>query len=131
MAVRIAGVNIPNDKRVEIALTYIYGIGTTRAQKILATAKVNKETRVKDLEEAEVNVIREIVEKKYTVEGDLRREVQSNIKRLKDISSWRGSRHARRLPARGQRTKTNSRTVRGNKRVTMGSGKNKAGLQKT
>lgn len=128
---RIAGVNIPNDKRVEIALTYIYGIGTTRAQKILATAKVNKETRVKDLEEAEVNVIREIVEKKYTVEGDLRREVQSNIKRLKDISSWRGSRHARRLPARGQRTKTNSRTVRGNKRVTMGSGKNKAGLQKT
>jgi len=131
MAVRIAGVNIPNDKRVEIALTYIYGISTTRAQKILATAKVNKETRVKDLEEAEVNVIREIVEKKYTVEGDLRREVQSNIKRLKDISSWRGSRHARRLPARGQRTKTNSRTVRGNKRVTMGSGKNKAGLQKT
>ena len=128
---RIAGVNIPNDKRVEIALTYIYGISTTRAQKILATAKVNKETRVKDLEEAEVNVIREIVEKKYTVEGDLRREVQSNIKRLKDISSWRGSRHARRLPARGQRTKTNSRTVRGNKRVTMGSGKNKAGLQKT
>ena len=131
MAVRIAGVNIPNDKRVEIALTYIYGIGLTRSQKILATAKVDKNKRVKELAEEEVNVIREIVEKKYTVEGDLRREVQSNIKRLRDISSWRGLRHARRLPVRGQRTKTNSRTVRGNKRVTMGSGKNKAGLQKT
>ena len=131
MAVRIAGVNIPNDKRVEIALTYILGIGLHRSQSILKTAKVDKNIRVTDLKEDEVNSIREIVEKKFTVEGDLRREVQSNIKRLKDINCWRGSRHARRLPVRGQRTKTNSRTVRGNKRVTMGSGKSKAGLQKT
>ncbi len=131
MAVRIAGVNIPHDKRVEIALTYIFGMGLSRSQKVLATAKVNKNTRVKDLKEAEVNAIRELVEKKYTVEGDLRREVQSNVKRLKDIGSWRGLRHTRRLPVRGQRTKTNSRTVRGNKRVTMGSGKSKAGLAKT
>lgn len=131
MAVRIAGVNIPNDKRIEIALTYIHGIGTTRANKILVDAKVNKDIRVKDLKETEVNTLREIVEKKYTVEGDLRREVQSNIKRLREIGCYRGLRHAKHLPVRGQRTKTNSRTVRGNKRVTMGSGKSKAGLQKT
>ncbi len=131
MAVRIAGVNIPNDKRIEIALTYIHGIGRTRSNKVLAEAKVNKETRVKDLKEDEVNRLREIVEKKYTVEGDLRREVQSNIKRLREIGCYRGLRHGRHLPVRGQRTKTNSRTVRGNKRVTMGSGKSKAGLQKT
>lgn len=131
MAVRIAGVNIPNDKRIEIALTYIHGIGTTRANKILVDAKVNKDTRVKDLKETEVNTLREIVEKKYTVEGDLRREVQSNIKRLREIGCYRGLRHGKHLPVRGQRTKTNSRTVRGNKRVTMGSGKSKAGLQKT
>jgi small subunit ribosomal protein S13 len=86
---------------------------------------------VKDLKEAEANTVREIVEKKYLVEGDLRRDVQSNIKRLKEIGSYRGLRHAKHLPTRGQRTKTNSRTVRGNKRVTMGSGKSKAGLQKT
>jgi len=131
MAVRIAGVNIPNEKRVEIALTYIFGVGLKRSQKILATAKVDKNIRVEDLNEEDVNTIREIVEKKFIVEGDLRREVQSNIKRLKDISCWRGQRHAKRLPVRGQRTKTNSRTIRGNKRVTMGSGKSKAGLQKT
>jgi small subunit ribosomal protein S13 len=131
MAVRIAGVNIPNDKRIEIALTYIHGIGRTRAVKILDEAKVNKDIRVKDLKEAEANTLREIVEKKYTVEGDLRREVQSNIKRLREIGCYRGLRHGKHLPVRGQRTKTNSRTVRGNKRVTMGSGKSKAGLQKT
>ncbi|MFA5155383.1 MAG: 30S ribosomal protein S13 [Patescibacteria group bacterium] len=131
MAVRIAGVNIPNDKRIEIALTYIHGIGRTTANKILAAAKVNKDIRVKDLKEAEANALREIVEKKYTVEGDLRREVQSNIKRLREIGCYRGLRHGKHLPVRGQRTKTNSRTVRGNKRVTMGSGKSKAGLQKT
>lgn len=131
MAVRIAGVNIPNEKRVEIALTYIYGIGRTRSVKALAEAKVDKNTRVKDLKESEVNAIREIIEKKHVVEGDLRREYQSNIKRLKEIGSYRGARHAKRLPVRGQRTKTNSRTIRGNKRVTMGSGKSKAGLQKT
>ncbi|HBA36773.1 TPA: 30S ribosomal protein S13 [Candidatus Falkowbacteria bacterium] len=131
MAVRIAGVNIPNEKRIAIALTYIYGVGRSRAQKILATAKVNPDTRVKDLAEADVNTLREIIEKKHTVEGDLRREVQSNIKRLKEIGCYRGLRHLKHLPVRGQRTKTNSRTVRGNKRVTMGSGKSKAGLQKT
>jgi small subunit ribosomal protein S13 len=131
MAVRIAGVNIPNDKRVEIALTYIHGIGRTRSNKVLAEAKVDKDIRVKDLKEEAVNRLREIIEKKYTVEGDLRREVQSNIKRLREINCYRGLRHAKHLPVRGQRTKTNSRTVRGNKRVTMGSGKNKAGLQKT
>jgi small subunit ribosomal protein S13 len=131
MAVRIAGVNIPNDKRVEIALTYIHGIGQTRSNKILADAKIDKNIRVKDLKETEANVLREIIEKHYTVEGDLRREVQGNIKRLREINCYRGLRHAKHLPVRGQRTKTNSRTVRGNKRVTMGSGKSKAGLQKT
>ena len=131
MAVRIAGINIPNDKRVEIALTYIYGIGKVKSNKILAEAKVNRDTRVNDLKEEEANLLREIIEKKNLVEGDLRRDVQSNIKRLKEIGCYRGTRHAKRLPARGQRTKTNSRTVRGNKRLTMGSGKSKAGLQKT
>ncbi len=131
MAVRIAGVNIPNDKRVEVALTYVYGVGRARSNKVLAEAKVNPDTRIKDLKEEEVNLLREIIEKKYTVEGDLRRETQSNIKRLKEIGCYRGLRHSKHLPARGQRTKTNSRTVRGNKRVTMGSGKSKAGLQKT
>jgi small subunit ribosomal protein S13 len=131
MALRIAGVTLPNEKRIEIALTYIYGVGRERANKILAEAKINPDTRVNDLPEATANSLREIVEKKYTVEGDLRREVQSNIKRLKEIGCYRGLRHARHLPVRGQRTKTNSRTVRGNKRVTMGSGKSKAGLQKT
>ena len=131
MAVRIAGVNIPNDKRIEIALTYIHGIGQTRSNKILADAKVDKDIRVKDLKEADVNTLREIVEKKFTVEGDLRREVASNIKRLREIGCCRGLRHAKHLPVRGQRTKTNSRTVRGNKRVTMGSGKSKSALQKT
>ncbi|MBN2854154.1 30S ribosomal protein S13 [Patescibacteria group bacterium] len=131
MAVRIAGVNIPNDKRVEIALTYIYGIGKVKSNRILAEAKVNKDTRVNDLKEEEANLLREIIEKKNLVEGDLRRDIQSNIKRLKEIGCYRGTRHTKRLPARGQRTKTNSRTVRGNKRLTMGSGKSKAGLQKT
>jgi len=130
MAVRIAGVNIPNEKRVEIALTYVYGIGLTQANAILEKTKVDKNTRVKDLKDEEVNKIRELIEKQYTVEGDLRREVGSNIKRLKEIGSVRGYRHSHNLPARGQRTKTNSRTVRGNKRVTMGSGRAKA-AQKT
>lgn len=131
MAVRIAGVNIPNEKRIEIALTYIFGIGKTRSNQILKTANVNKDIRVKDLKETDVNLLRELVEKKYTVEGDLRREVQSNIKRLREIGCYRGLRHTKHLPVRGQRTKTNSRTVRGNKRVTAVSGKSKAGLQKT
>ncbi len=129
MAIRIAGVNIPMEKKAAIALTYIYGIGNTRSQKILADAKVDPEARMKDLKETEVNVLREIVEKKFTVEGDLRREVSSNIKRLKEINCYRGARHTKHLPLRGQRTKTNSRTVRGNKRVTAVSGKAKAGLK--
>lgn len=129
MAIRIAGVNIPMEKKAEIALTYIFGIGNTRSKKILADAKVNPETRMKDLQETEVNVLREIIEKKFTVEGDLRREVSSNIKRLKEINCYRGTRHTKHLPLRGQRTKTNSRTVRGNKRVTAVSGKAKAGLK--
>lgn len=131
MAVRIAGINIPNDKRVEVALTYIYGIGRVKANKILAEAKVDRDTRVKDLTEDEANLLRELVEKKNLVEGDLRRDIQSNIKRLKEIACYRGIRHTKHLPVRGQRTKTNSRTVRGNKRMTAVSGKSKAANQKT
>jgi small subunit ribosomal protein S13 len=129
MAIRIAGVNLPVEKKADIALTYIFGIGNTRSRKILAEANVNTETRLKDLQESEINAIREIVEKKNTVEGDLRREVSSNIKRLKEINCYRGTRHTKHLPLRGQRTKTNSRTVRGNKRMTAGSGKAKSGLK--
>ena len=123
MAVRIAGVNIPNNKRVEVALTYIYGIGAPLAKKILAGQKINPDIRVNDLTEEQVNALRNKIEKSYQVEGDLKREVMSNIKRLKDIKSYRGSRHSRGLPSRGQRTKTNSRTRRGNVRKTMGTGR--------
>ncbi|MCU0679955.1 MAG: 30S ribosomal protein S13 [Planctomycetes bacterium] len=125
MAVRIAGVTIPNDKKVAFSLAYIYGVGLSQAKKILVNAKVDENKRVHELKDDEINRIREIIEKNYTVEGDLRREIGSNIKRLKEIGSYRGTRHSRNLPTRGQRTKTNSRTVRGNKRVTMGSGKTK------
>lgn len=130
MAVRIAGVTIPNHKRVEISLTYIYGIGRTFSNSILEKAKIDPNTRVKDLKEEEVNKLRVIIEKEYKVEGDLRREVIGNIKRLKEINCYRGLRHKHSLPCRGQRTKTNSRTVRGNKRSTMVSGK-KPPAQKT
>lgn len=129
MVIRIAGVTIPNDKKIDVALTYIYGIGVSRARKILEKLNINPEVKAKSLKEDEVNVLREEIEKKHVVEGDLRREIASNIKRLKEIGSYRGQRHSRNLPVRGQRTKTNSRTVRGNKRSTMGSGKVKA--QKT
>jgi len=131
MAVRIAGVNIPNEKRVEIALTYIFGIGRTVSLDIINQAKIDPSVRVKDLKDEEVDKLRAIIEKSLSVEGDLRRKVSSNIKRLKDIKCYRGDRHAKSLPCRGQRTKTNSRTSRGNKRVTLGSGRNKAGNQKT
>ncbi len=130
MAVRIAGITIPNEKRVEIALTYIYGIGRTTSNRILETAKVSPDTRVKDLGEEEVNRLRVLIEKDMKVEGDLRRDVSANIKRLKDINSYRGTRHAKHLPVRGQRTKTNNRTVRGNVRRTATSGK-KMSAQKT
>lgn len=126
---RIAGVTLPNAKRVDVALTYIYGIGPMTAKRILASTGVSGEVRVKDLSEAQANKLRDVVEKSYRVEGELRREVLSNIKRLKEIGAYRGVRHIRNLPVRGQRTKTNSRTIRGNVRRTMGSGKRK--LEKT
>ncbi len=120
---RIAGVTIPAQKRVVIGLTYILGIGETTAKKILAKAKVDESIRVKDLSPDQENAIRTIVEKEYRVEGDLRREILGNIKRLKDLGAYRGVRHMKRLPVHGQRTKTNSRTVRGNVRKTAGSGR--------
>jgi len=130
MAVRIAGITIPNEKRAEISLTYVFGIGKTTSQSILTKAQIDPNKRVKDLTEEEVNKLRTIIEKEYAVEGDLRREVMSNIKRLKEIGCYRGLRHTKGLPLRGQRTKTNSRTVRGNTRKTAASGK-KTTAQKT
>jgi small subunit ribosomal protein S13 len=127
---RIAGATLPAKKRIEIALTYLYGVGLTLAKKIVADANIDPNTRVEKLTEKEANTIREIVEKKYKVEGDLKRQVLMNIKRLKEIGAYRGVRHSRNLPTRGQRTKTNSRTVRGNVRRTMGSGR-KAAAEKT
>ncbi len=127
---RISGINLPPNKRVAIGLTYLYGIGKTTAAKILASAKVNPDTRVKDLDDVAVNTLREIIERSHRVEGDLRREVLLSVKRLKEISAYRGVRHAKHLPVRGQRTRTNSRTVRGNVRKTMGSGR-KLSTQKT
>jgi len=127
---RIAGVNIPTEKKVKISLAYIFGIGYSRALDILAAAGVDPEKRVRDLSEAEVNKIRENVEKKYLVEGDLKREIIGNIKRMKEIGCYRGVRHIKGLPVRGQTTKRNSRTVRGNVRKTMGSGR-KPAAQKT
>lgn len=131
MAVRIAGVTIPNDKRVEVSLTYIFGIGLPSSKKLLEQTKISPDKRVKDLAEEEVNKLRTIIEKKHKVEGDLKREIIGNIKRLKEINSYRGDRHSKNLPVRGQRTKTNSRTVRGNVRRTMGSGRTSAATQKT
>ncbi|RKD34138.1 30S ribosomal protein S13 [Thermohalobacter berrensis] len=114
---RIAGVDLPRDKRVEIGLTYIYGIGRSRSNEILEKAGVNPDTRVKDLTEEEVNKLRQIIDRDYVVEGDLRREVSMNIKRLIDINSYRGMRHRRGLPVRGQRTRTNARTRKGPKKL--------------
>ncbi len=120
---RIAGVSIPSNKRVVIALTYVYGIGLTRSQKILATAQIDESVRVKDLTSEQENAIRSIIDKEFKVEGELRREVLGDIERLKRIGSYRGMRHAANLPVRGQRTKTNSRTRRGNVRSSAGSGR--------
>jgi len=128
--IRIAGLTLPANKRVEIALTYLYGVGLTRSKKILDEAKVDPNTRVNQLTEQEASKLRDFVEKNFKVEGDLKREVLLNIKRLKEISAYRGLRHSKNLPTRGQRTKTNSRTVRGNVRRTMGSGR-KASAEKT
>ena len=121
---RILGITLPENKRLEIALTAIYGIGRSRAKRILLDTKVDPGRKPKDLTVEEENAVRKLVES-YKIEGDLKREVASNVKRLKDIKAYRGLRHARHLPVRGQRTKTNSRTVRGNVRKTMGSGRRK------
>ena len=120
---RIEGVDLPRNKRVEVGLTYLYGIGPTRAHAILAGTKVNPDIRVKDLSEADVQAIREFINKNYKVEGDLRREVQMSIKRLIEIGSYRGMRHRRNLPVRGQRTRTNSRTRKGTKKTVAGRGR--------
>jgi small subunit ribosomal protein S13 len=114
---RIAGVDIPRDKRVEVSLTYIYGVGRSTANKILKRAEINPDTRVKDLTEQEISRIREVLEGNYVVEGDLRRDLSMNIKRLMDTGTYRGLRHRRGLPVRGQRTRTNSRTRKGPRRT--------------
>lgn len=123
MTVRIVGVTIPQDKRIAIALTYIYGIGKVEAKKILKDLNIDADTRTKDLTSDQENKLRDYIRQNYKTEGDLKREVLGNIKRLKEIKAYRGTRHEKRLPGHGQRTKTNSRTVRGNVRVTMGSGR--------
>jgi len=123
---RIAGINIPENKQILIALTYIYGIGLSLSKKILAEAGVNPTHQASQLTATEINQLKDIIEKKYKIEGQLRRERMMNVKRLKDIGCWRGIRHLKGLPVRGQRTKTNTRTVRGNVRKTMGSGRRPA-----
>lgn len=125
---RIAGVDIPREKRVEISLRYIYGIGPSISRRVLERARVNPDTRVRDLSEEEVNRLREVIDREFKVEGDLRREVNENIKRLIEIGCYRGMRHRRNLPARGQRTRTNARTRRGPKKTVAG--KKKAAAKK-
>ena len=120
---RIAGVDIPREKRVEVSLTYIFGIGLPTAQRILTQTNINPDTRVRDLTEDQVNRLRELIDRRFKVEGDLRREVALNIKRLQEIGSYRGLRHRRNLPVRGQRTKTNSRTRKGAKKTVAGRGR--------
>ena len=120
---RIEGVDLPRNKRVEIGLTYLFGIGLPRAQKILSETGVNPDTRVKDLTDAEVNSLRDYITSSFKVEGDLRREVQLNIKRLIEIGSYRGLRHRRNLPVRGQNTRTNARTRKGPKKTVAGRGR--------
>ena len=123
---RIAGVNIPENKQIEVSLGYIYGIGRSLSRKILKDVNINPATKASALTAAEVNKLKDLIEKTYKIEGDLRREQMMNIKRLKDIGAWRGLRHIKGLPVRGQRTKTNTRTVRGNVRKTVGSGRKSA-----
>ena len=127
---RIAGVDLPRQKRVDIGLTYLYGVGRHNAQVILARTKISPATRIKDLTEVEVAQLREIIEKEYRVEGDLRREVQLNIKRLIEIGSYRGLRHKRNLPTRGQRSRTNARTRKGIKKTVAGRGRRKGAKKK-
>lgn len=129
--IRIAGVNVPDKKRLEIALTHIYGIGRSLSKEILKKAKIDPDVKMEKLSKEEINKLREIIESKnYKIEGDLRRDKMMNIKRLKETGTYRGLRHGKGLPVRGQQTKTNSRTIRGNVRRTMGSGRRK-GLEKT
>jgi small subunit ribosomal protein S13 len=124
---RIAGVDIPRNKRVEVSLTYIYGIGPSASKTILSSAEVDPDSRVRDLSEAEVARLRQVIDKDYIVEGDLRREVAMNIKRLSEIGCYRGVRHRRHLPVHGQRTKTNARTRKGPKKTVAGRGRRKGG----
>lgn len=126
---RLLGVVLPDEKRIDISLTYFYGVGRARAVEICEKAKIDPSKRAKAITPEELNKIKEYIEKHFKIEGELRQVVRSNIARLKDIGSFRGGRHARKLPARGQRTKTNSRTVRGNVRKTVGSGKRKVELK--
>ncbi|MDI6820966.1 MAG: 30S ribosomal protein S13 [Patescibacteria group bacterium] len=126
---RIIGVNIPDNKKIEISLMYLYGIGRSLAKHILIETKIDPNKRAKDLTPDDVNKIQSMIEKNYKVEGELRQVIKRNISRLKDIKAYRGVRHLRRLPVRGQRTKTNSRTIRGNVRKTAGSGKRKVELK--
>ena len=126
---RIAGINIPDNKRVDIALRYIYGVGPARAVKILAATSVEPSKRAKDLDASEINKIKDFMEKNFKIEGELRSVIKQNIGMLKELEAYRGIRHLRRLPVHGQRTKTNSRTVRGNTRKTAGSGKRKVELK--
>ena len=127
---RIASVTIPQEKRIDIALTYIYGIGSSLSRKILESATIKRNKKAKELTTDEINILKNIIEKSHKVEGDLRREIMLNVKRLKEINCYRGSRHTKNLPSHGQRTKTNSRTVRGNIRRTAGSGR-RATAEKT
>ena len=127
---RIAGVDLPRDKRVEISLTYIYGIGRTRSNEILESVGIDPDKRVRDLTESEISGLRQTIDREYQVEGDLRRQVQQNIRRLKDIRCYRGIRHIRGLPVRGQRTRTNARTRKGPKKTVAGQGRRR-GLKKT
>lgn len=127
---RIEGVDLPRNKRIETALTYIFGIGPTRAKVILAATKVSPDVRVKDMAETDVNSLREFIAKNYKVEGDLRREVQMNIKRLIEIGCYRGLRHRRNLPVNGQRTRTNSRTRKGPKKTVAGRGRRRGATKK-
>ncbi|MDE1970359.1 MAG: 30S ribosomal protein S13 [Patescibacteria group bacterium] len=129
MAARISGINLPEQKNVEIALTYLYGVGFSRSKEILKYAKIDPRTKVKDLDAKDIKLLQDVITEKYKTENDLRREVRANIKRLKDIGAYRGMRHMKHLPVRGQKTKTNSRTVRGNVRKTVGSGRRKVGLK--
>ena len=128
--VRIAGVDLPRDKKIEVGLTYIYGIGRQTSQDILEKAGINNDKRDTDLTESEVAAIRDIIDREYKVEGDLRREVQMNIKRLIEIGSYRGLRHRRNLPVRGQRTRTNARTRKGPKKTVAGRGRRRGSKKK-